>query len=385
MKKFYINYLTIFCLLILSILSTNVSAQHFNFEGGDATEPVWTIYFQEIKLGGVDLEAGDEIAVFDSITMVGAFTLTQVCTPENCTENVLPAFSVLNSGPGYTPGNPVLLKCWDASLGIESASYSIIFEDPYGDAWTQSVFPSEDGEISFVKVNFEAPSQSYNLEFGYQMVSSNIISQNPDMLNIAEGILDNLDFIRNTAGYMLRKIGPAWVNSIGDWVTTEGYLFRMNSPDELTISGGTIAPQTPIELSFGFQIIGYLPEVEINALSAFETIIGANLDFIRNSSGQMLRKIGPNWVNSIGNAQPGEGYLVRMFADDILIYPFKDCGDKFYDTRNEQFYNTVLIGEQCWMAKNLNIGEMINGSENMADNGVIEKYCYDNNPANCDI
>jgi len=27
---------------------------------------------------------------------------------------------------------------------------------------------------------------------------------------------------------------------------------------------------------------------------------------------------------------------------------------------------------------------MINGSENMSDDGVIEKYCYDNDPANCE-
>ncbi|MBI9037555.1 MAG: hypothetical protein JEY97_05420 [Bacteroidales bacterium] len=384
MKNLYKNYLLIICLLILSILSIKLNAQHFIFEGGDATEPVWTIYFQEIILGVVDLEEGDEIAVFDNSTMVGVFTLTQVCTPENCTENVLPAFSVLNSGPGYTPGNQVLFKCWDASLGIESESYSIVFEDPYGDAWTQSVFPPGDGLYSYVKINFEMPSQSYNLAPGYQLMSSNFIFQDSNMLNIAGGILDNLDFIRNTAGYMLRKIGPNWVNSIGDWVTTEGYIFKMNGSDELTISGIAIDHQKPIYLSSGYQIISYLPESEVNALDAFETIIGDNLDFIRNSDGGMLRKIGPNWVNGIGNCNPGEGYLVRMLAEDILIYPFKDCGDMFYDTRNEQFYNTVLIGEQCWMAENLNIGEKINFPENdMTNNGIIEKYCYNNDPANC--
>jgi len=53
-------------------------------------------------------------------------------------------------------------------------------------------------------------------------------------------------------------------------------------------------------------------------------------------------------------------------------------------TYGGQVYNTVLIGDQCWMAENLNIGEMINGNENMTDNSVIEKYCFENNTTNCD-
>lgn len=36
------------------------------------------------------------------------------------------------------------------------------------------------------------------------------------------------------------------------------------------------------------------------------------------------------------------------------------------------------------MAENLNIGTMISGTSNPSDNGIIEKYCYDNNTNNCD-
>jgi len=43
--------------------------------------------------------------------------------------------------------------------------------------------------------------------------------------------------------------------------------------------------------------------------------------FIRDSEGTMIRKIGPNWVNGIGDAMPGEGYLVKMFADGEIVYP----------------------------------------------------------------
>ena len=50
-----------------------------------------------------------------------------------------------------------------------------------------------------------------------------------------------------------------------------------------------------------------------------------------------------------------------------------------------KFYNTVQIGTQCWMAENLNIGAVIPGASNMMNNGIIEKYCYDDDPANCDV
>jgi len=60
-----------------------------------------------------------------------------------------------------------------------------------------------------------------------------------------------------------------------------------------------------------------------------------------------------------------------------------DCGDVLIDYRDGQSYNTVLIGGQCWMAENLNIGTMINGSSNQTDNSTIEKYCYDDNTSNC--
>lgn len=50
-----------------------------------------------------------------------------------------------------------------------------------------------------------------------------------------------------------------------------------------------------------------------------------------------------------------------------------------------QTYHTVQIGSQCWMKENLNIGTMISGSEDMLDNDTIEKYCYNNEPENCEI
>ena len=61
------------------------------------------------------------------------------------------------------------------------------------------------------------------------------------------------------------------------------------------------------------------------------------------------------------------------------------CGLPITDARDNKVYNTVMIGTQCWMAQNLNIGIKIIGSNYQADNGIIEKYCYDNLETNCNI
>ncbi|MBA4319272.1 MAG: hypothetical protein C0412_12800 [Flavobacterium sp.] len=50
---------------------------------------------------------------------------------------------------------------------------------------------------------------------------------------------------------------------------------------------------------------------------------------------------------------------------------------------NGKTYNTTQIGNQCWLKENLDVGTMINDSQNTSRNSIIEKYCYGNNVENC--
>lgn len=57
----------------------------------------------------------------------------------------------------------------------------------------------------------------------------------------------------------------------------------------------------------------------------------------------------------------------------------------FTDQRDNQDYRWVKIGNQTWMAENLNTGTMLTGkSSNSYNNGIIEKYCYNDLESNCD-
>lgn len=82
-----------------------------------------------------------------------------------------------------------------------------------------------------------------------------------------------------------------------------------------------------------------------------------------------------------------EGYWVKFTSPGWLYIRYgralwADCGTVDYGGK---IYPTVVIGEQCWLRKNLDVGAMVQGTQNQTNNGVIEKYCYNDNPANCDI
>ncbi len=61
------------------------------------------------------------------------------------------------------------------------------------------------------------------------------------------------------------------------------------------------------------------------------------------------------------------------------------CGNPIQDIRDGQIYSTVLIGNQCWMAENLNLGSLTYSHYDQTDNNIIEKYCYENYNYSCSI
>lgn len=61
------------------------------------------------------------------------------------------------------------------------------------------------------------------------------------------------------------------------------------------------------------------------------------------------------------------------------------CGTSTVTDADGNIYNTLQIGEQCWMKENLKTGTLIDGNSDQTDNDTIEKYCYENQAMNCDI
>ena len=106
------------------------------------------------------------------------------------------------------------------------------------------------------------------------------------------------------------------------------------------------------------------------------------------------------WV--IGDFPKQSDYKIKIVSiSDTTIYDKTDNTFSITDggsscegittvTYKGKDYNVIQIGSQCWFKENLDVGTMVISDVNLSlhqqtDNGIIEKYCYDNDPSYCEI
>jgi uncharacterized protein (TIGR02145 family) len=110
--------------------------------------------------------------------------------------------------------------------------------------------------------------------------------------------------------------------------------------------------------------------------------------FPNGNMGQSVKWKAPDTAGSYPiTATASDGKDTAQAVINVITSSDFICGTSTV-TYSGRTYNTVLIGSQCWFKENLDVGTKINSSTNsypQTNNGIIEKYCYDNDSANCDI
>lgn len=215
------------------------------------------------------------------------------------------------------------------------------------------------------------------LSIGWNMISSYVVPEETDMDSVFQDIVDNILIAKNGAG---KLYVPAYnINTIGNWNIHHGYQVYATAKDTLKISGIPAEPETDsIFTSAGWNMLGYLRDSPMASPTAMVSLTEFNkLLIAKNGKGKLY--VPAYNINTIGNFVPGDGYQIYITGPDTLIYPPNIIEE----------YETVVIGEQEWMQKNLDVTHYRNGNaifhaessedwQYASDNG-IGAWCYYNN------
>lgn len=211
---------------------------------------------------------------------------------------------------GFAAQEIFTFKIWDALLAQEwnaIATYQL-----GNDYYTTNGFSMLASLNAFVPDNV-----NISLNSGWNMASSYIAPENPNVEVMFASIVNSLNIMKNADGDMYI---PAFeVNTIGNWVTTSGYLVNMFNNDMLSITGAKIVPEiTPINLNYGWNLSAYFRDNEMSPVSALASIED-NLLLVKNNVGGLYIPI--YGINTLMNMQPGSGYYIYMNEEAELIYP----------------------------------------------------------------
>lgn len=163
----------------------------------------------------------------------------------------------------------------------------------------------------------ETEEQVIELSNGWNYISSYVSPLNPNINQIFDSNLSSLILIKNNDGKLF--IPQFGINQIETWNIFEGLMVCTNQADELNISGFELVPQNySINLNKGWNLIPYLRKTSLDIETALSSVM-QNIVIVKNSSGDIFN---PSFgINSIGEMQAGEGYLIYLSAASLLTYP----------------------------------------------------------------
>nr|VFJ46720.1 MAG: Alpha-tubulin suppressor [Candidatus Kentron sp. FM] len=290
--------------------------------------PVWTdnpynrmnLWVTGAVLDEMALSVGDEIGVFDGDICVGAGVVEETISQQNYL--VITLSQDDGSGNGFTEGNGIGFRIWDASTQIETNIIEPAYFDlTTGEAMTTTpVFAADEDYI--VELTAFTGSQTIELGAGWNIFSSHVIPQeDADLLNLLQPVIDEGNLVKaidEQGGTVVELLG-SWVNGIGDLAETEGYQIKVNADTALTITGVSAELPLAIPLSSGWNIIGYPVDTPQDALAAVQPLIdeGSLVKVIDEQGNTVVDFLG-SWVNLIGDLAPGEGYKLKVGQDTTL-------------------------------------------------------------------
>jgi len=155
------------------------------------------------------------------------------------------------------------------------------------------------------------------LAAGWNLVSLNVEPEVADIRQMFSELVeaDNLLLIKDGIGRFYRP--DANFSNLLPWSAALGYQVALREQTVLSVRGVVVAPETPISLSAGWNMIGYYPRQSLPPEEALAGIVD-HLMIAKNGYGCFyLPQYG---FSNMESMDEGKGYQLRMSEDADLIY-----------------------------------------------------------------
>ncbi|MCF8370651.1 MAG: cellulase family glycosylhydrolase [Bacteroidales bacterium] len=172
-------------------------------------------------------------------------------------------------------------------------------------------------------------SQTIQLNESWNLMSTYIIPNNPDVAVVFSEVASNVDIVKDEVGSVY---WPEFLlNGIGDITLGAGYQVKMKTTSDLNVKGIQCQPEySPIslhsEIDNYWNMIGYLRNNPLSVVTALSSIEYC-FDMIKDETGSKIYWPIFNY-NTLGNMLPGEGYQIYMTSAQTLTYPSNLTGTK---------------------------------------------------------
>ena len=152
----YLNKIVL--IIVLTGIAFTVFAGHFTAAFNGNGQNQMNINVITATIGGMALEAGDEIAAFDGTICCGIFILTQSIVYSSPSTFVRIAASLADAGlsNGFTSGHAITYKFWDSGNNLEFSGLTAEYIDPITALTTVAPGYTASATV-FVKLTVAAP------------------------------------------------------------------------------------------------------------------------------------------------------------------------------------------------------------------------------------
>ena len=289
-----------------------------------------------IDLGETTLELGDALGVFftddnGDLQCAGQTTWTG----SNGAIAAQGDDSTTDEIDGFASGSEFAWMVWDVSEGVE-----IMVLATYNEALNDQgnfVVNGYSALAGLTSMPTGPSEQLLSMPDGWSNFSTYMSPENMDMDAFLSPIISDVIIAKDNAGLAYL---PEWnFNGIGDLQVGQGYQVKLSNANDLLVLGEYMMPEDhPIDLSAGWNMIGYL-RTEPSAADAVLADITStgNLVIAKDYGGNAYL---PEWnFNGIGDMVAGEAYQLKIYNADVLQYLSND--DSYRMSATEVTENNV--------------------------------------------